>query len=285
MDAAPVSMPMAANLQPDPETNDSNREERMKTARAAGFSGFLLAVSAATPAKAELHLQFGKLLNPFSGAQEQTLVFTLQQASGWKYGDSFFFIDHLDDSGDDGFNDREFYAEWYPTLSLGKLSGRELGLGPIVDLSLVAGVNAGGDGNVLKYLPGLRASWDLPGFLFLNTDLTAYIDDNAGLASGGPPKTGNSLMLDVSWALSLEVGGQSLAIAGHAEYVGGSTDELDGDVRGWVLAQPQFTWDLGRALLGAPHRLLAGIEYQYWHNKLGTNQQESTAQLLLVWRP
>ena len=42
---------------------------------------------------------------------------------------------------------------------------------------------------------------------------------------------------------------------------------------------------LGRALLGAPHRLLAGIEYQYWRNKLGTDRQESTAQLLLVWRP
>ena len=245
----------------------------------------LLAATGAAPAQTEFHLQYGELLNPFSAGGEQTVVITIQRASGWEYGDSFFFVDYLDDGGEDGFNDREFYAEWYPTLSLGRLSGRELRLGPIVDLSLVAGVNAGGDGKVLKYLPGLRASWDLPGFLFLNTDLTAYIDDNAGLAAGGPPETGNSFMLDVSWALPFEVGGQSLAVAGHAEYVGGRTDEVDGDVRGWVLAQPQFTWDLGRALLGAPHRLLAGIEYQYWRNKLGTDQQESTAQLLLVWRP
>ena len=255
----------------------------MKTVCAAVAA--VLAATGAAPAQTEFHLQYGELLNPFSAGGEQTVVITIQRASGWEYGDSFFFVDYLDDGGEDGFNDREFYAEWYPTLSLGRLSGRELRLGPIVDLSLVAGVNAGGDGKVLKYLPGLRASWDLPGFLFLNTDLTAYIDDNAGLAAGGPPATGNSLMLDVSWALPLEVGGQSLAIAGHAEYVGGSTDELDGDVRGWVLAQPQFTWDLGRALLGAPHRLLAGIEYQYWRNKLGTDRQESTAQLLLVWRP
>ncbi len=56
-------------------------------------------------------------------------------------------------------------------------------------------------------------------------------------------------------------------------------------MKGSILAQPQFTWDLGRAILGAPHQLMAGIEYQYWRNKLGTDLDESIAQLLLVWRP
>lgn len=251
----------------------------------AAVAALMLATGAPAPAATEFHLQYGELLNPFSATEEATLVLTVQRASGWQFGDSFFFVDYLDDGGEDGFNDREFYAEWYPTLSLGKLSGRDLRLGPVADLSLVAGINAGGDGKVVKYLPGLRASWEVPGFLFLNTDLTAYIDDNAGLAAGGPPETGNSFTLDVSWAFPFEAAGQSFAVGGHAEYVAGSTDEVDGEVRGWILAQPQFTWDLGRALLGAPGRLLAGIEYQHWRNKLGTDQQESTAQLLLVWRP
>ncbi len=85
---------------------------------------------------------------------------------------------------------------------------------------------AGGGAKVLKYLPGLRVSWDLPGFLFLNSDLTAYIDDNIGVAGGGAPETGNSFMLDLNWALPIEIGHQALALAGHAGYVGGSTDEL-----------------------------------------------------------
>ena len=50
-----------------------------------------------------------------------------------------------------------------------------------------------------------------------------------------------------------------------------------------MLAQPQFTWDLGQAI-GAPQQLMVGIEYQYWLNKLGTDEDESTAQLLVVWR-
>ena len=29
---------------------------------------------------------------------------------------------------------------------------------------------------------------------------------------------------------------------------------------------------------------MVGIEYQYWLNKLGTDEDESTAQLLVVWR-
>ena len=143
---------------------------------------------------------------------------------------------------------------------------------------------AGGGAKVLKYLPGLRVSWDLPGFLFLNSDLTAYIDDNIGVAGGGAPETGNSFMLDLNWALPIEIGHQALALAGHDEYVGGSTDELGQELKGSILAQPQFTWDLGKAIAGAPHQLMAGIEYQYWRNKLGTDEDESAAQLLLVWR-
>ena len=117
----------------------------------------------------------------------------------------------------------------------------------------------------------------------MNTDLSAYIDANTGGVDGGAPQTDNGFMVDVSWALPFDVGNQSLAIVGHAEYLGALTDESGKTVKGSMLAQPQFTWDLGKAL-GSPHQLMVGIEYQYWLNKLGTDEDESTAQLLLVWR-
>ena len=256
----------------------------MTTAYAGILVVVLLGTQTVALAQTEFHLQYGKHKNPFSVAEQRTVVFTVQQASGWKFGDSFFFLDYLDDSARDGFNDRDFYAEWYPTLSFGKLLNKELRVGPIGDFALIAGVNISGDAEVAKYLPGLRASWDLPGFLFLNTDLTAYIDDNTGLVGGGAPKTDNSFMVDVSWAFPFSVGSQSLAIVGHAEYLGSCTNELDQNVKGSILAQPQFIWDLGKAIVGAPHQFMVGIEYQYWRNKLGTDEDESTPQLLLVWR-
>ena len=37
-------------------------------------------------------------------------------------------------------------------------------------------------------------------------------------------------------------------------------------------------------VIGAPNQLMVGIEYQYWLNKLGTDEDESAAQFLVVWR-
>ena len=251
----------------------------------AGIVVMALLVTVTTmPAQTEFHLQYGQHKNPFSGTEHQTVVFTVQQTSFWKYGDSFYFLDYLDDDARDGFNDRDFYGEWYPTLSLGKLRKKEFRAGPIRDFSLIGGVNVGGDAKVVKYLPGLRISWDLPGFQFLNTDLTAYIDDNTGLMGGGAPKTDDSFMFDVSWGLPFDLGRQSFAIVGHAEYIASRTNELGQKEEGWMLAQPQFLWDLGKAMAEAPQKLMVGIEYQYWVNKLGTDRDESVAQLLVVWR-
>ena len=138
-------------------------------------------------AQTEFHLQAGKLRNPFAQKSVQSLVLTVQQASQWKLGDSFFFLDYVIDRETDGFNDRDFYAEWYPTLSIGKMQQTDASLGLISDLAIIAGINMGGDAKLFKFLPGFRASWDIPGFLFLNTDLTAYIDQNFGVAKGGAP--------------------------------------------------------------------------------------------------
>ena len=256
----------------------------MKTLYAGIVGVVLLTARTSAVAQTEFHLQYGSHVNPFSGSDQWTLVFTVQNASRWKLGDSFFFLDYIDDSGNDGFNDRDFYSEWYPTLSFGKLAKKDVRLGPIRDVALVAGVNAGGDAKVLKYLPGLRASWSVPGFLFLNTDLTAYIDDNTGVDGGGAPKTGNSFMFDVSWMLPIEAGEQSFTFTGHAEYIGGRSNEFGEDVNGSILAQPQLAWDVGKAMSGEGNQFLVGVEFQYWRNKLGTEEDEMIAQLLVVWR-
>ena len=47
--------------------------------------------------------------------------------------------------------------------------------------------------------------------------------------------------------------------------------------------QPQLTWDLD-AMFGAANHLLIGIEYQYWRNKLGTDNHDNGCQLLVIWR-
>ncbi len=252
---------------------------------------FLIALTndlaAAEWSNTELHYQRGNLDVPnFAGGGDvATDVLTFQHASGWKYGENFFFIDFLNDSKTDGFNDSDYYGELYVNFSLGKLFNRSTEFGLINGLGIIAGLNIAGDGNVRKYLPGIRLSWKLPGFAFLNTDITAYLDDSGGVKSGGAPAEDDSYMIDVNWAFPLTIRGHRFSIEGHVEYIGQRDNEFGAEVSEWLLAQPQFRYDLGKTLFDTPDQLYVGVEWQLWLNKLGEKgTDESVIQALVVWR-
>lgn len=235
----------------------------------------------------EIQYQHGRLDAPSfaGGGDASTDIVTLQHASGWDKVDLFFFIDIVDDNRKDGFNDSDVYGELYLGGGFGRLTGKDLSIGPFKDIGWVLGVNHGEDAKVWKYLPGIRLYWDAPGFAFLNTDITAYIDDNRGVARGGAPKDSDSFMIDFSWAYPFELGSQKFSISGHAEYIDGRRNEFGQQLSSWILAQPQFRWDLGYALGWGESHLFAGIEYQFWRNKLGDPRtDESAVQALLVWQ-
>lgn len=252
----------------------------------------LLALTLSTPVFAErlfsnteIHLQRGTLDAPgFAGGEDaSTTIITLQNATSWRHVELFVFLDIIDDNRRDRFNDNDLYGELYLGGGLGKAFGHDGGIGPWKDVGWVFGLNAAADAKVRKVLPGIRLYWDAPGFVFLNTDITAYLDDSRGVARGGAPKEGDSFMVDVSWLSVFDIGGQSFSITGHAEYIDSRRNEFNGRVASWVLAQPQFRWDAGKALFGTPGRFHLGIEYQYWRNKLGDpGTDESAAQLLAV---
>lgn len=261
---------------------DRNRHFRRSTA-AAVLSLLSVGLSPAF-AQTEFQYQYGKLVNPFSGEHAHTSILTVQQASSWSLGDSFFFVDIIDDPISDGFNDKEFYGEWYPTLSFGKLANRTVGGGALRDVAFIGGMNFDGDANVFKWLPGVRLSWSVPGFVFLNTDVTAFLDSSNGLARGGAPTTTDSYMFDVSWGAAFDLGSQSFWFTGHAEYIGATTDETGHELKGWILAQPQLGWDIGKAISDSPNQFFLGVEYQLWWNKLGYDHNDNVAQLWLMWR-
>ena len=249
--------------------------------------GLALLVAGAFPAAAsaqlEFHFQYGRLLNPFAGSSHGTPIVTVQHAAQWRLGDTFFFLDYLDDGADDGLNDRTFYGEWYPTLSLGKLAGRKVGAGRLLDFSVIAGVAVETDANVLKYLPGVRASWDVPGFYFVNTDFMMAVDASDGVAKDGAPSTGNGFVADVNWGAGFMIGSQGFRFSGHAEYGTSVDNELGEKLPAWILAQPQLAWDVSGAAGGEGGKLFAGVEWQYWRNKLGAGATENVVQLLVIW--
>lgn len=222
----------------------------------------------------EIHYQYGKLKQPFQQKEAGTTIVTFQHASGWRYGDNFLFVDTIMPHGEKV----DYYGEYYGNLSLGKITGVDLAIGPIRDFGVLMGVNWAPEPGVLKYLPGLRLSWDLPGFDFLNSDVTAYIDysDNNVAQS-------NSFMIDINGRYPFRLFNSNFSIEGHVEYIGERRDRF-GLVRDWFFGQIQLRYDLGQLLLDRPQKVYIGTEWQFWNNKLGTNVDENVLQALLVWR-
>lgn len=230
-----------------------------------------------------LHINNGDHKNPFTEKKSNTTVYSLQHASGYDYGDNFFFIDYSRDGNVDGYQDNDFYGEWYSTLSLSAITGKKISTGALIDVGLTGGVNFSGDAKVMKYLPGIKLNWDVTGFNFLSTLFTAYIDDSEGVAKGGAPTETNSWMFDVAFEYPFTIGSQKFNFTGHAEYIAEREDEFGNTVRAWVLAQPILTWDVGHALAMKDNTLRLGLEWQYWHNKLGTGVTESVPQVHVEW--
>jgi len=258
-----------------------SKKSRPRVFVAVAFLALVLFASQSAPAaiwsNTELHLQYGALDVPSfaGGGDKDTTIFTLQHASGWKYGDNFFFFDVIS-SKNGGFNDTDTYGEWYSYFSTRKLAKKEEMKGALKDVRVIVGFNWDPDADVIKYLPGIGLSWKAKGFAFLNTDITLYIDDSVGIAGGGgAPSEDDTFMFDVNWAYPVN---DKFSIEGHAEYIGERTNEFGGKVEGWILAQPQFRFWVSESVA-------VGIEYQYWMNKLGDGDtDENAVQGLLVWK-
>jgi hypothetical protein len=236
------------------------------------------AANAAQWSTTEVHFQYGELTEAFSDEDRRTTIITLQHASGWEYGSNFFFVDHISDPVHD-----EFYGEWYSTFSAKKILDAEFS-GPFRDVGFVMGFNAAPEVDEVKYLPGLQIDWEVPGFAFLNTLFTGYIDDGSANAFG--TEEDNSFMFDVAWKYPFNVGSASFSIEGHAEYITERNTQngtSEGKAKSWILAQPQIRWDAGKTLFDKEGKFYLGIEYQYWSNKLGSNTDDNAVQLLAVW--
>jgi hypothetical protein len=148
--------------------------------------------AAADWSSTEIQFQYGSLDVPTfatggkKNVTQDTAIITLQHASGWAFGDVFFFVDFLDAQTNEkyDFNNKDAYGEAYFNFSSSKIAGISYGDSILRDIGVIGGVNFDADADVLKFLPGIRLSWNIPGFAFLNTDFTAYIDANEGVSGG-----------------------------------------------------------------------------------------------------
>ncbi len=219
---------------------------------------------------------------PFNPEDIHKTLITIENSSGWEWGNSFAFIDIAkSDANDDRAT--SIYGEWYPSASLSKLTDTDWNSGILKDVSLTAGINAGRKStgaNPLVYLPGITVDLTLPSFAFFNLGAYAYIDRGAinNGTSNGCHETG--FQANSAWLLPFSISNTKMRFEGFVDYIsshGACTDQL--------LTQPQISIDIGTLIGVSSNHLFGGIEYQYWHNKFGIhNLNESFPQALLMYR-
>ena len=197
------------------------------------------------------------------GPSERTIV-TVEHANRWSGGDVFVFTDFAF-SGDGSLG---VYGEITPRFSLERLFDLDFGDGLVRDIHVTLNYERGEQG-LERYLGGLSADLDLPGFVFFKV-MALHRDD--------PTRPGSTEQLTLAWNRPVTIGSTHLLFKGFYDISGG-----EGAGVANTLIVPRALVNLG-SLTGDPGNIWAGIEWQYWDNKFGVDGvTENVVQFQLKW--
>ena len=201
------------------------------------------------------------------GDEERSLI-TLEHASGWKYGDNFFFVDITNPDRTGELTQTGFYGEISPRLSFGKMTGKDLSAGIIQDVLITTTAEIGEGFHT--YLYGLAVDLKLPKFNFFQVNWYARNEVSFGTNTGQ--------QITLAWGMPFSIGKAKFSFEGFFDYawdVGPSEDN--------IITQPRLLLDVG-SLMDSPGVFQAGIEYQIWRNKFGIDGvDENFPQLMVKW--
>ena len=198
------------------------------------------------------------------GSDQNLTIITLEHASGWKYGDNFFFFDMTKpfDIGSD------IYGEWHPRFNLGSITGSDLSFAFVKDVLIATELNVGT--NWRAYLYGVGFNLDIPHFNFFA--LNVFIRDDMNIDDD------STWQISPSWNVPFTLGSARFEFGGFLDYAG-----AEGGGEAQLLTQPQLLLDISN-FSGKPGNFYAGIEYQYWQNKNGLKDvDENYVQFMGKW--
>lgn len=192
-------------------------------------------------------------------------TFTFEHANGWKYGDTFLFLDSIHFNGkgnDDGRDDSTFYGEFSPRLSLGKILDQKVALGPVTDVLLAMTYEFGED-EVESYLIGPGFDLAIPGFDYFSVNFYRREADGNRAGDG-------VWQITPVWSYTIPVGRSDIVIDGFMDWVVDNDRNASGqEYHANLHFNPQIKYDLGKAMNWGEKQLYVGIEYDYWKDKYG----------------
>jgi nucleoside-specific outer membrane channel protein Tsx len=213
-------------------------------------------------------------------------ILQLSHVSGWAYGTNFLNVDMLmSDKGDPAANGKsganEVYVVYRTALSLGKVSGKDLGFGPVRDVSFTAGFDFNAKDNAfaskkrfLVFGPTLNFKMNSG---FLDLGIWASHEQNYNGIVGKSVDFKTTFLVSAAWGIPFQMGGVGAEFKGYANYVGAKgKDGFGADTKPETLANLSLLVDIS-PVFGATKKVYAGVGFEYWNNKFGGQNNEGPA--------
>ncbi|MFZ1375072.1 MAG: hypothetical protein WAS25_00590 [Geothrix sp.] len=213
-------------------------------------------------------------------------ILQLNHVSGWAYGTNFFNVDMLmSDKGDPAANGKsganEVYVVYRTALSLGKLSGKNLGFGPVRDVSFTAGFDFNAKDTAFaskkRFLvlgPTLNFK---AGSGFFDLGLWGCHEQNYNGIVGKSVDFKTTYLISAAWGLPFQVGRVGAEFKGYANYVGAKgKDGFGVETKPETLANLSLLVDVS-PVFGTKKKVYAGVGYEYWNNKFGGQNSDAPA--------
>ncbi|MCI5049027.1 MAG: hypothetical protein MRY32_01670 [Rickettsiales bacterium] len=198
------------------------------------------------------------------GDDHRSLI-TVEYANKWKYGDFFIFGDFSYPDNGNPF----YYTEQVLRFSLGKILKKDMSFGLIKDVLFATSLEKA-KGQEQRWLAGPAIDWNLPGFIFFQTNL--FIRDN-------PYLSGTTEQLTIAWKRPFMLGSTRWLTEGFADFAG-----AEGRTKPNQYIVPRLLLDVGDLTGIGQNKLFMGLEYSYWHNKFGVDGvTESNPQFQVKW--
>lgn len=213
---------------------------------------------------------------PYVGDDIGKSIYNVTHSSGYKYGTNFFNVDFLQ-SDAKNTNAQEAYLVYRHTLDFGKISGKDLSVGPIKSFGFTLGLDwnskTGDSYNSRKrmYVAGPTIMFDVPKG-FATASLLFLKESNLPKALADQGKSRYTYkthpMLNVAWGLP--IASSDFAFEGYLNWIAAKgKNEFGGATSAELNIDAMVMYDTSALFGMKPKSLRVGAGYQYWRNKFG----------------
>lgn len=226
---------------------------------------------------------------PFNSNDIAKSIVNLEHASGYQYGTNFLNVDLLmsdskDPSAPGSTNGaHEAYVVYRHTLNLGKVSGKDLGFGPVKGIGLTAGFDwntkddAGYNSKKRMLVAGPTLMMAVPAG-FLNVSLLLLNESNAPTNEFSGTSTARYTYklhpnLNLVWGIPLS---ERVECGGYANFIAAKGDnEFGTQTAAETHIDIRVMLDLSETVRAKKGTFRGGVGYEYWKNKFGNDANGS----------